>query len=117
MESLSGKKVGIIIGYGYGDEFMNAGTFIREGGNDFIANIKKMVSRRVDLTLEDEIVAKSILNKNAPALLEQIEFTQNSYFRNDLHVTCGFHNMHWGVINFNTRKAKVRSKQAVQPDF
>jgi len=100
MESLTGKKVGIILKYGYGDKFMNAENFTRDGVSDFVVNIKKLVSGRVDLTLEDEIVAKSILSKKAPALLKQIEFTKNAYSSNDLHVTCALANpRHEEIIN------------------
>lgn len=119
MESLTGKKIGIILKYGYGDEFMNAKNFTREGVSDFVANIKKLVSGHVDLTLEDEIVAKSILSKKAPDLLTQIEFTQNPYSSNDLHVTCGLANpRHEEIINaFNKGLDAIKADGTLKDIF
>ena len=91
IESLVGKKVGVINGYGYGNDFMNAKTFTREGVTDLINNIKKLVRDRIDLTLEDEIVVKTTLQK-FPELLEQIEFVKNPLSVNDLYIACGLTN-------------------------
>jgi polar amino acid transport system substrate-binding protein len=117
--SLAGKKVGVIIGFGYGDEFMNAKTFTREGVSDFITNIKKLVRGRVDLTIEDEIVAKSILNKKAPALLEQVEFIQNPLSSNDLYVACGLANpRHEEIINaFNKGLEAIKADGTLKGIF
>ena len=117
--SLAGKKVGVILGFGYGDEFMNAKTFTREGVSDFITNIKKLVRGRVDLTIEDEIVAKSILNKKAPALLEQVEFSQNPLSSNDLYVACGLANpRHEEIINaFNKGLEAIKADGTLKGIF
>lgn len=119
MESLTGKKIGIILKYGYGDEFMNAKNFTRDGVSDFVTNIKKLVSGRIDLTLEDEIVAKSILSKKDPALLKQIEFTKKSYSSNDLHVTCGLANpRHEEIINaFNKGLETIKADGTLKGIF
>ncbi|SLM32339.1 ABC-type amino acid transport/signal transduction systems, periplasmic component/domain [Desulfamplus magnetovallimortis] len=94
LESLTGKKVGIVRGYGYGDDFTNATNFVREDSNDFITNIKKLThsSKRVDLAIEDEIVARVIIAKEDPALLEKIKFTENAISTSPLYVTCGLAN-------------------------
>ncbi len=113
MESLKGKKIGTVRGYGYDNQFMTAPHFIREEANDLITNIKKLThsSKRVDLTLEDEIVARvSIGNKN-PELLYKIEFTKNAITTNGLYVTSGFQNpRHKELINaFNTGLEIIKS--------
>lgn len=92
IQSLNGKRVGVIIGYSYEDNFMKAKNFRREGVSGFIMNIKKLVSGRIDLTLEDEIVARSILSTKAPEFLEHIEFVTDPLTRNDLHIACGLKN-------------------------
>ncbi|AZZ91948.1 transporter substrate-binding domain-containing protein [Hahella sp. KA22] len=100
MDSLTGKSVGIVRGYGYGDEFLNATNFKRPETADFLPNVKKVVSGRVDLTLEDELVARSQIAKEEPGLIDQIEFTQNALNANTLHVTCGLANAkHEEIIN------------------
>jgi len=88
MDSLSGKKVGIIRGYGYGTEFLNAGNFTRPETQDLIANVKKLIANRIDLTLEDEIVARSLMAKH-PGMVDKIEFTSNALSVNKLYVTSG----------------------------
>ncbi len=100
LESLAGKKIGIMLGYGYSDDFMNSKDFKREAVSDFVKNIKKLVGNRIDLSLEDEIVAKNLISKKDPALLDKIEFTKNFLSSNALHVTCGLANpRHEEIIN------------------
>jgi len=92
MDSLTDKNVGIVRGYGYGDEFLNATNFRRPEGKDLLISIKKLVNDRIDLTLEDEIVARAMLKKQAPHLLKKIKFTKNALSTNSLHVTSGLKN-------------------------
>jgi polar amino acid transport system substrate-binding protein len=91
LDSLSGKTVGIIRNYGYGDEFLAATNFKKPEANDLIANAKKLTAKRVDLTLEDELVAKSTLS-GAGMNLDDFEFTNNALSVNPLHVTSGLAN-------------------------
>ncbi|OZG74888.1 amino acid ABC transporter substrate-binding protein [Hahella sp. CCB-MM4] len=88
LDSLSGKKVGIVSGYGYGDEFSKAGNFSRPEAGSIEANIKKLLSGRIDLTLEDEIVAKSVI-KGAGLDLGAVDFTTSALSVNNLHVAAG----------------------------
>lgn len=96
--SLTGKLVGIIRGYGYGDEFLNATNFNRSEVDQVVQNIRKLVLGRIDLTLEDEIVARSIIRHEAPELLYQIEFTQNTLSTQELHVSSGLNNPRHQVL-------------------
>lgn len=88
LASLEGKKVGIISGYGYGEEFSAATTFTRPEVNEFSANIKKLINGRIDLTLEDEIAAKSII-KEAGLDLNAVKFTHNALSVKNLYVAAG----------------------------
>ncbi|MDE1465013.1 substrate-binding periplasmic protein [Spartinivicinus poritis] len=100
LASLDGKKVGIIRGYGYGDEFLNAANFTRPETSDLIKNLKKLVAKRIDITLEDEIVAKALIADKEPKLIEQIEFTNNALSINKLHVSSGLKNKkHKAIID------------------
>jgi polar amino acid transport system substrate-binding protein len=92
LESLNGKSIGVVRGYGYGDEFLNANNFKRPEAKNFIGNIRKLTAGRIDLTLEDEIVAKAIIAKEQPDLLDKIEFSTTDYSTNALHVTSGLAN-------------------------
>mgnify|MGYP006277399649 CR=1 FL=1 len=92
MDSLSGKTVGVIRDYGYGDKFSSADNFSREAAPDLMTNIRKLVNGRVDLAIEDELVARFLINEADPSLLDQIEFVDPPYSSNDLHLTSGHAN-------------------------
>ncbi|EKA5638189.1 transporter substrate-binding domain-containing protein [Vibrio navarrensis] len=110
MSSLTGKNVGIVRNYGYGDEFLNATNFNKPEANDLLTNAKKLLGNRIDLTLEDELVAKSILS-GAGMNLADFEFTQNALSINPLHVTSGVANARNGEIiaAFNKGLAEIKA--------
>jgi len=108
LQSLTGKNVGVVRGYGYGDEFSNATNFKRPEGKNVMTNIKKLVSRRVDLTLEDEIVARAMITKDSPELLNEIEFSKNALSTNTVHVTSGLKNSrHKEIIHAFNKGFKI----------
>ncbi len=90
MDSLKDLTVGVVRDYGYGDEFMKAEGFKREPAPDFITNAKKLAAQRIDLTVEDEIVAKALLM--GTDLADKIVFTENALSVEPLHVTSGLAN-------------------------
>lgn len=92
LESLNGKRVGTVLGYGCDDTFFQSTSFARENGKDLSTNIKKLLRNRIDLTLEDEIVARSALSAEDPRLLDQIEFVKTPLSVNPLYVTAGLQN-------------------------
>ena len=92
LESLSGKTVGTIRGYGYSDAFVNSTLFQRESGNDLMTSIKKLLRNRIDLTLEDEIVARAVIQAEDPDALQHIEFVKNPLAVNPIYITAGLQN-------------------------
>lgn len=92
LESLSGKTVGTLIKYGYGDDFLNANNFSRRATRKFLQNLILLYKKRIDLTLEDEIVAREIIFREAPELKDKLAFTKNALSSNTLHVTSGLKN-------------------------
>ena len=111
LSSLKGKSVGIIRGYGYGDEFMASTGFKRETTSNFMLNVKKLVAGRIDLIIEDEIVARAKINKKDPAVLGKIEFTKKPFSRKEVHVTCGLANpRHKEIISaFNKGLMEIKN--------
>nr|WP_321502344.1 transporter substrate-binding domain-containing protein [uncultured Dethiosulfovibrio sp.] len=90
IDSLKGLSVGVIRDYSYGDDFMNATGFKREVASDFLTNAKKLVAGRIDLTIEDEVVASSSLM--GTDLADKIAFTENALSVESLYVTSGLVN-------------------------
>ena len=92
LNSLRGKTVGTIAGYGYNDAFLDSPLFARDETTDLMSNIRKLLRGRIDLTLEDELVAKSIIAESSPAFLGEIEFTKVALSSNPLYVAPGLAN-------------------------
>ncbi|HCY85055.1 MAG TPA: amino acid ABC transporter substrate-binding protein [Desulfobacteraceae bacterium] len=113
LNSLKGKIVGTVRGYGYDDAFLKAKDFTRVETNNFISNIKKLLhpSRRIDLTVEDEIVARVRIAAENPDLLSQIRFSRNNLSTNPLHVAAGLaHPRHKElIIAFNKGLAAIKA--------
>ncbi|MGX2954167.1 substrate-binding periplasmic protein [Shewanella sp. JL219SE-S6] len=57
LDSLKGKRIGVVRGYSYQTGFRAASDFIRVPNNSLESNLKMLAVGRLDLTLEDEIVA------------------------------------------------------------
>lgn len=110
MESLSGKTVGIIRNYGYGDAFLAATNFKKPEANDLVSNAKKLMAKRIDLTLEDELVAKSTLS-GAGMNLADFDFSSNALSVNPLHVTAGLANPNHEayIAAFNKGLAEIKA--------
>ena len=89
IDSLKGKNIGTVRGYGYGDEFANATHFKKQEAAELMPSILKLAGGRIDLTLEDEVVARSMISKKDPALLEQLEFVDPPLSSNPLHIATG----------------------------
>ncbi|MBF0379050.1 MAG: transporter substrate-binding domain-containing protein, partial [Desulfamplus sp.] len=108
---LFGEKAGTVRAYSYNDEFQASKDFIREDVADVMTNIKKLVAKRVDLTLEDEIVAKAIITKADPSMLHKIRFTENSITSNNLYISSGIANpRHKELIEaFNKGLAEIKA--------
>ena len=99
LESLNGKRVGVIRGYGYSDAFNAATTFTREEVPSMAHNINKVLLKRIDLTLEDEITAKLLIHKMGPKVQEQLDFASNALASNPLYVAAGLkHPRHKDIV-------------------
>ncbi|QDL53951.1 substrate-binding periplasmic protein [Rhodoferax aquaticus] len=92
LDSLSGKRIGVIRGYGYNDAFNAATHFTREEVTGLDLNIKKLLLKRIDLTPEDEIAAKVFMRRLEPNIAEQLDFTSNALATNPLYVSAGLKN-------------------------
>lgn len=116
IDSLTGKNVGVVRGYGYGDEFLTATNFKRHETKDLVSNIKKLVAGRIDLTLEDELVAKSLLAKNAPGMLKKIAFVATPLSKKEMHIAVGKANpSHQKIIqDFNEGLKEIQANGKFQ---
>ncbi len=86
MASLTGKKIGIVRSYGYGDDFLHSNVFQREPVVDVLSNLKKLISGRIDLTLGEPLVTQYLLTKEG---MEQddFEFSEGPFSEKSLHIS------------------------------
>ncbi len=111
INSLTGKKIGVVRGADYGPEFNNAKNFSKEEATNLIQNIKKLILGRIDLTLEDEIGLITTLSMNEPELLKKIEFDENPFSLKNFYVASGLENpRHKKIIDaFNNGLEKIKA--------
>lgn len=89
LDSLHNKVVGIARDYAYEEAFLNDKNIDFSIANTLESNVKKVISGRVELTLDDEIVAKAIIPSD---LLKKISFTNNALTAQKLFITCNKEN-------------------------
>lgn len=92
LEGLKGKNVGVVRNYSYNDAFKAATHFIKPETSNLQSNLKKLSAGRIDLTLEDEIVARYILNKELKQLSSKITFTTNALDEKSVHIAISRNN-------------------------
>lgn len=89
LDSLRGKRIGVVRGYGYGEAFLQSGLFQRDEATGLMDNVRKLLAKRVDLTLEDAIVAQSVIAASDASLLDRVQFVEKSLSVNPLHLASG----------------------------
>lgn len=85
ISSLDGKTVGIIDKYAYNEDFLANSNIRFSKSSSVLKNVKKVAGKRIDLTLDDEIVLKTI---TPIKILEQVAFTKNALSEKPLYITC-----------------------------
>jgi len=87
LDSLRGKRVGIVQDYDYSDAFLEADGYSLQKANSLIVNIKKLLGGRIDVTLGDELVARYAINKDMPDRSGELAYTEGALSEKPLHVT------------------------------
>jgi polar amino acid transport system substrate-binding protein len=66
IKSLSGLRVGTILGYQYDADFVKANNFKKIHADNLIINIYNLLARRISLTLDDQYVLAHTLDEKIP---------------------------------------------------
>jgi len=88
LSGLQGKTIGIIRDYGYGDAFLASDSFDKPEANNLVTNLKKLLANRIDLTLEDKVVALSVMKEEGMDA-NAFAFTNKPLSSKPLHITSG----------------------------
>jgi len=86
LESLKGKSIGVIRDYSYGEDFKMSKSFKRIPATNLVSNLKKLAANRIELTLEDELVARFTINEKLPELKEKFAFSNKALDEKPLHI-------------------------------
>jgi len=98
--SLNGKSIALVRNYAYGDAFLNAQNYDRYVVHDFLQGMRMLSLGRVDLTLENELVARTRIQQAAPEMLDLIEWSPSPLSDSYVYLISGYSNpRHSEIIN------------------
>jgi polar amino acid transport system substrate-binding protein len=76
LKDLTGLRVGIVSGYTYAPDFQASPLFQRQAVADVLVNLRRVATRHLDLTLDDELTLRFIVHSRAPELAPLLATTQ-----------------------------------------
>ena len=87
IEDLRGLTVGTVSGYSYDPAFLASPLFQRPAVTDILLNLRMVAARHIDLTLDDELTLRFIINSRAPELAPLLSLTRGGLSEQPLFVT------------------------------
>jgi polar amino acid transport system substrate-binding protein len=90
--SLRNKSLALVRDYGYGDALLSSKEYRPVEVTDFILGIRMLEAGRVDLAIENELVARTRLAKESPSSLEKLAFVEPAISNNYVYVMSGYKN-------------------------
>ena len=79
-------SIAVVRGYAYSSEFDQDTRLTKVGVGGFAMGARMLHARRVQLTLEDELVARFHLSRELASIREQLEFLPQPLSENGLHI-------------------------------
>ncbi len=79
-------RIAVMRGYAYSAEFNGDARLHKVGVGSFASGARMLQAGRVELTLEDEIVARYHLGRELSGIREQLEFLPQPLSENGLHI-------------------------------
>lgn len=86
LEDLHGLTVGTVSGYAYDPDFLASTLFQRPAVTDILLNLRMVAARHIDLTLDDELTLRFIINSRAPELAPLLALTRSALSQQPLLV-------------------------------
>lgn len=100
LSSLRGKTIAVVRDYGYDEQFLKANDYTLFEVTEFTQGISMLVKHRVDLAIENELVAKTRIRASLPESYKHIAFSRTPLSNNYLYVVSGYKNPnHTAIIN------------------
>jgi len=92
LDDLKGKTIALVRDYGYGDSFLKSKSYKPFIVTDFLQAAEMLAKNRVDLTLENELVARTRIHKEAIRLEHQLEYVDTPLSNNYIFVVSSYKN-------------------------
>ncbi|WP_163832695.1 substrate-binding periplasmic protein [Spartinivicinus ruber] len=86
LSELKPYQIGIVQDYAYNKAFDTSTELTKIPERTFVINFYKLLHYRIDLTLEDELVARHEIKKISPLLLKEVDFLPKALSENKLHI-------------------------------
>lgn len=86
LADLYAQSIAVVRGYAYGSQFDKDSQLHKVEVSGFAMGARMLHARRVQLTLEDEIVARFHLNRELAGLSDELEFLPQPLSENGLHI-------------------------------
>lgn len=110
LASLKGKRVGTILGYQYGNDFLRDPNIIRITSDSILINIHNVIAERINLALDDHYVVKFMLDQHIKDWKSQLSIVKKPLTDKDLFLAANRSNpQHKVIINaFNMGLAQLK---------
>ncbi len=86
LSDLADNSIAVVRGYSYQREFDNAPSLLRVPVVDFAMGARMLAAGRVQMTLEDELVARHYFQHELRGIEDQVEFLPKPLSENGLHI-------------------------------
>ncbi|MFT7539002.1 MAG: polar amino acid transport system substrate-binding protein [Lysobacterales bacterium] len=86
LASLQGMRVGTILGYQYGEEFLNEISIKRITSSSLLNNMMNIIAGRIDLTLDDQYVIEYMLEEHIENWEEKLSIVDTPFMAKKLYL-------------------------------
>lgn len=118
LSSLNGKSLVMVRDYAYGEALMSAKNYTRYQAHNFMQGIQMLVRNRVDLAVENELVARTRIAQESPELLKQLVFVDNPLSDNYVYLIVSYkHPKHQEIIGAFNRGLDIILKNGVYQEI
>jgi len=110
-DDLEGMTIGVIENYAYDEDFSDSTTIERISAGSLTENLRKLVNKEIDLSLDDELVLLYTLHRSMPRSVATLEILGKPLAVRGVNIGVSRKNPdHAGIVaNFNKAIAEMKA--------
>ena len=85
-DDLEGVKIGVIEGYAYDEDFNDSAAIKKINAGSLTENLRKLIAKEIDLSLDDERVLRYTLNQSIPYNTTMLEILAKPLARRGINI-------------------------------